>query len=466
MLFIHIVSVICSILLGSVIYFSGLYSLPKVIDLLSLAIVILFIWMIASWLYAEGTFFDPYGLFIMASFAFNGGQALLEVFGLNRNGILHGVFPDESIIKSLFMVIIGMASMHLGALAAGALFRFSSEDDVGLHRTEINLRVVGLGLLAISIIPAFIMFQHFIRIVMESGYFGIFAADKWIGAAATPQLLGTFLVPAALLLLAGSHGHRWGITISIATLSVYVPMMFFLGNRGDATMALLAFMWLWHRRVFEIPRWLIISSGLLLMGVILPLVGMTREISGTDRSSLMFMTSSLFDLDNPLITAVSEMGNSMNTIAYTLDLVPSTKPFEGMTTLYYAVLTVIPNLYWDLHPSIAYGTPSHWLVQTVDPYRAAQGGGMGFSFIAETYYNFGWLGVPVHLIVFGLLLGLFVKWGNRKGHPAKMACLACFLVFFLQYARGDLALIFRSMVWYSLLPYMAVIVLNRIRYNR
>ena len=45
-----------------------------------------------------------------------------------------------------------------------------------------------------------------------------------------------------------------------------------------------------------------------------------------------------------------------------------------------------------MHPSVAHGQPSDWLIETVNPYLAERGLGLGFSFIAEAYMNFGKVG--------------------------------------------------------------------------
>ena len=121
----------------------------------------------------------------------------------------------------------------------------------------------------------------------------------------------------------------------------------------------------------------------------------------------------------------------------------------------YSLLAVIPNIFWDIHPVISHGTPSDWLAQEVNPYLLESGGRMGYSFIAESYLNFGWFGI-IFLAVIGFLLARLVLWAIKSKEPAKMAMLASFTSFFLFYARSEFYTIVRSLVWYSLIPYLGI----------
>ena len=65
----------------------------------------------------------------------------------------------------------------------------------------------------------------------------------------------------------------------------------------------------------------------------------------------------------------------------------------------------MPNLFWDIHPTIARGLACDWITETVDPFADLVGGGLGYSFIAEAYLNFGWFGVPIVTGIIGFLFG-------------------------------------------------------------
>ena len=89
----------------------------------SLLILLICVWSIWSWNLFNRSLFDPYTLFLTSVAVFNGGQAFLEVFHLNENGILNGTFASETILKSLLLVAMGISGLHLGALLSAGMIR-------------------------------------------------------------------------------------------------------------------------------------------------------------------------------------------------------------------------------------------------------------------------------------------------------------------------------------------------------
>jgi oligosaccharide repeat unit polymerase len=175
------------------------------------------------------------------------------------------------------------------------------------------------------------------------------------------------------------------------------------------------------------------------------------------------LIDSFFSIDNPAVRIISDMGTAMKTVAFTLELVPRIRPFDLGLGYGYAFLAVIPNLFWGIHPTAAHGLAADWLVWAVAPGYAALGGGFGFSFIAEAYLNFGWLGIAPVLGLVGFLFGKLVMWAQGTNEPVKLATAASFLAFFLLYARGEAGLVVRPLIWYALLPYILVHVLSRLK---
>src|SRR6266576_4004094 len=89
----------------------------------SLLILLIYVWSLWSWNLFNRSLFDPYTLFLTSVALFNGGQAFLEVFHLNENGILAGAFASETILKSLLLVAMGISGLHLGALLSAGMIR-------------------------------------------------------------------------------------------------------------------------------------------------------------------------------------------------------------------------------------------------------------------------------------------------------------------------------------------------------
>ena len=411
-----------------------------------------------SWRALTNGLLDPYALFLMAAILFNGGQAILEVFHLNEYGILEGMFSPELTLKTLFLVFMGIASLHFGALVSVASARRDLRGISATRRGGSNLiretRMVGWILLAISIVPAIMTTRDEIATVLSGGYFALAQREVVRGLDTAPTILALFLLPGVLFLLAGSSGYLPGIVAATAIMIPYSAIHFFLGGRFDAALPLLAFAWLWHRCIRPIPKSALIGAGVFLLVVVFPLVGSIRNISGESRLSPEFIVRSFFSVKNPIAAGVSEMGWSMRTIAHTLELVPRFRDFEWGVGYLYAIRFVTPNSFWSAQPDF----PSHadWLMWTVDPVSASMGAGLGYSFIAEAYVNFGWLGVPFVLSFIGFCFGRFSIWGDRLDDRPRIAALGTFLAFFLVFARSESLNVIRPLIWYCMLPFSMV----------
>jgi len=428
-------------------------------------LTVLFVWSVWSWRVVAQSLFDPYIMFLIAATLFNGGQALLEVFHLNDQGILRNIFPPETVAATLFLVLLGLAALHLGALVSVMVEkrRRPAPGPRTTTRTMQAMRLTSWGLLLISTPFVLLLLRESLGVVWSWGYSELYRRPRTTGFEATPRILASFLTPAVLFLLAGSKGRRGSSVVSGLLLLVYSAVLFFMGSRALAVMPLLAYAWLWHRWIRPVPKTALVAAGLVVLFVIFPLVAAARGTPGSARLSPALLKDLFLSIHNPAIQSVSEMGGSMQTVAYTLELVPSVRPFDLGTGYLYALLTVVPNVAWDVHPTVARGLAANWLVWTVAPGRAATGGGFGFSFIAEAYLNFGWVGSPVILGLIGFSLAGAVFRVQRRRDPTHMAALASYSAFFLIFARGESATVIRPLLWYALLPYLLVRLLAQLR---
>ncbi len=424
----------------------------------------LYFWSVWSWYRVTHRLFDWYLIFLSAAYIFNAGHVFLEVLHLNEFGILDGEFSATTVMQTLYLVQLSLAALHWGALeGVGKLSPAAAGSyvmTVTPAETLVSLRLVGCALLLIAAPFAAMLMIEAMQIVLSGGYFALYQQEMPTGLGAGPKVLSTFLIPGVLFLLAASRESRPLRLSAILIVLGYAAINFFLGVRHEAAVLLVAFAWLWDRQVRPLNITWLLAGGAFTVMVVFPLVAATRNVSGSDRISMEFLIDQFTTLENPAVAAVHEMGGSMNTVAHTLELVPSSHDFEWGAGYGYAWLTLFPNLFWDVHPSIARKIPSSWLIWEVDPYTAEQGGGLGYSFLAEAYLNFGWLGLVPVMIVFGYLGGKAVRWGDQHGHAERAALLAAAFSFLVFFVRAELAVVLRGVIWYAAVPYCAVRILT------
>jgi oligosaccharide repeat unit polymerase len=426
-----------------------------------IALTLMFVWILWSWFLLRGTIFEPYSLFMITAGLFNGGQALLEVFGLNTAGILNGRFSSEILVQALYLVTISMAFLHGGALLAlgRKQVREYGFELAGPSRLR-ALRVTGSIFLAISFVPTLILLKQSVSVVLDSGYFGLY---QGVQSSSLNQVLAAFFIPGVIFLLAGSRISRTTQAICFVVGVLYAIPFLFMGARAAAAMNTVTLMWTWDRTIRRIPRGAIIGFALVSL-ILFSLIREIRNTAGRDRS-LTNTYEAMTNLENPISAAVAEMGGSLITVAYTLDLVPASRDFDYGVSYLYALSNIVPNLGWSVHPSVAHGTLSDWLVKTVAPETAAAGGGLGYSFLAEAYLNFGWFGAPLWMGIFGYIIARVFIMAD-SGDPAKQALVASFLSFFLILPRGESAIVGRAFFWYALIPYLLAVVHTKVRGRR
>ncbi len=445
----------------------GMIEAEELQDGASLTFVLLTIWTLWSWHKIHKTIFDPYGLFLLSSWMFNGGQVFLEVARLNSHGLLDGVFTPATLLRTEYLVTISIFALHMGALWVCGAGRGIVEEHGPAAQAARDLsshtRWTGWFLFAIAIVPSLWTFREAVQTVLNGGYMALYQVRAATGLATAPQLIANFLVPSAMFLLAGSKGKRTGVVLSAVIIAAYVVGTLFLGGRAAASTSLIGYIWLYSRTVRRISGRMLIVPGLVIAFFVFPMVRAIRDVRGEDRTSMEFTRAAWSSVDSPVVTVLSEVGNSMSTVAYTLDLVPTVRPFDGGISYVYAVLAAIPNVFWDVHPTTAHGTMSTWLVKTVQPGTAAMGGGLGYSYIAEAYANFGFEIGTLSLLVLGMIAGRLSAAVLRVPNQAVLAMAATALSFAMIYARSETADFIRGIVWYSVVPYLMVRFLSGVR---
>lgn len=437
---------------------------------ISVVIVVCFLYAIWSWSTITGQLFDQYVLFLVAATLFTGGQAIIEIFNIKPAAIfdIYNRVSATTVLSSLFLVSLGLLSFQSGGMIA-ALRHVDNKDQANFRsfddskRVRFALRVVGWLLLLLSFSPTINELRTTIRTVMSEGYWATFQIDRGIGIEGTQRVLSLFFTSGILYLLAGSKGKPFPLFLSALFAISYVSIQFFIGSRANAVGLLVAYGWLWDKSIRPLPRRRLLILGIVMVFIVFPLISVFRTIPGNVRLiTPSLLLDAFFSIENPIVASISEMARTFLTVAWTLELVPSTRHFVLGSSYAYSLLSLLPNLFWDIHPT-SVNQLSRWLSWMVSPAYATAGGGWGFSFIAEAYMNFGWFGMLIVLILMGYLYARFVLWACKSNSLAKMALLASFFPHFFLFARGESASLPRYFVWYSLLPYFMVVFIAKVK---
>jgi len=422
---------------------------------LSWLLIALLVWTLVTWRHTVGVLFDPYVAFVVAAYMFNGGLAFLWALGLEGNFSLRRHLDPDSIRRALALTIAALWAMHLGALLATRTMRAKTSSTV-LPSTPIAGAVshVGAWLVFVAGAPAVAVLARSVSVAVAGGYFALYQRDLATGWDGAALIVANLMVPGIFSVVAGSTGRGRWIVVSVILVVIWSTAFLFIGYRGTGFAIAVAFTWLWGRRVRRIRTGLVFGIGLLAAAVLIPLVQATRGLAGAERLNPAVYAEFAASLDSPMVAAIAEMGGTLGITAETIELVPASRAFDLGKSYAYALLAVVPNIAWSIHPSVARGTPSDWFIWTAEPTTAVTGGGRGFSFIAEAYLNFGYFS-PLATLVLGLFLGFLHRRVDEAPDEAKDAFLASYLVFLLPYARADSMMIVRPLFWYAGVPLLA-----------
>jgi hypothetical protein len=406
-------------------------------------------WAFWSWRLATGRLLDGYLLFFAFLVLFNGGQILLDAAGLLPEGLLDNVFSDAALWRAVLLVNASVCSFHMGALVRTGRAEQRSESSATVN--PFVFRRMGLAFLLVSILPMLKRMIESVAIVVASGYFGLYQQTVKIGLGNWDAVLAAFFLPGILITFATAPRRRWNVRMCWALALVNATVGLFLGSRSAAGVTMIPMALLHHWLVRPLRTSIIVAAaifGILLM----PWVASQRNLNLEER-----LTTSAWSGQPARVAAVAgikEIGGSMGTVAMAVELIPNRRQFDYGAGYLRALSTVVPNLFWDIHPALRAGLYGDWLIREVDPDTADRGGGLGFSVVAEAYANFSWLGTPLVMLAMGWLLAGLVVWARSGSEPARLSCEALTLSAIMLLPRGETATVVRLIVWTAVLPYL------------
>ena len=287
--------------------------------------------------------------------------------------------------------------------------------DPAPRRDETMDRSLGPAALLYAL-GALAMVAFGIALVGPSRVFGLYS-DWWdaklIGGADERFIdMGTIFAYAGVyaLLATDEPGARWRRYLAYAAAASIVFVTVQKGDRSGLVALCVGAGWVYSQRVGRL-RWQMVVAAAVVGLCLMPVIGEWRSQRRLDESKQSTIRELLGD-------SLGNMGSAVNSIHFTVDLIPRTKGYYWGGTFRYALVSAIPNITFTRGKWFARGTiedtPSNWLTSIISPVWYANGGGHGFSMVAEWYYNFGFPGVWLGMALCGYLLARVRNSANRS----------------------------------------------------
>jgi len=374
-------------------------------------------------------------IFLIMVFIFNLGKGILFVFYFEDKGDFFNFFTEydlQVIVRAFEYGMMGFLSISSAMLI---FFKKERTEFLTLSSEQLQAaRFTGLLFFAFAFPATLIDLKSMITQVLSGGYFALFNAKQSYGAAGIVKILTFFFYPSLLLLVAAySKNNRIINIIFLLALSISLIKMA-LGMRLAALIPFIILLSLWDSTIRPINRKAIYLIAIFMFAIVFPAMSFLR--TGQEMSEDIKNTSAVFRI-------VKEMSDSISPLIWVMQRVPSETDFQYGHSFFLALTTIVPNLFWDVHPAKS-GSLALWLVHEVNPWIAKEGGGYGFSIFAEVYLNFYWFGMFV-LFVLSILIN---KLAARQSNIINTAfAFSCFVGFML-WPRGEAVTVARFIFWH------------------
>lgn len=360
---------------------------------------------------SEKSLFNPLVIYEVIMYLFLYGQCLMWIVTEDYSGRnIIDIYNNKLIEKAEIFTLISMFFFHIAMFSTrNRAVKNINNDRMLQLRTAMYL--CGKIMLCATLIPEIVYNIRIFFIAQSMGYSGIY----------THQASGIFLIflnlrefffPAVILTLCGdSKNNKWlrNTLVSVIVLDVLVSL--YVGSRSDAMMQILSL-----ALVLQVikangvkPKKSTIVKFVLLFVALIMIANVVRVIRIMPNRNIAtffeYMFSNKDGSDNMIIGIMGELGGSMATLLETMILVPSNYGHLYGASYFYALTWIIPgvltNNIWQK------ASMNNW----IDSVRYT-GSGWGFSTTAEAYYNFGFAGVLVFIII-GFAVGKLLKGLNR-----------------------------------------------------
>lgn len=408
---------------------------------------------------------DCYLIFVAMTFVFMFGQHILLLIDWypQSMALVQNRVSEESAFNASCMVLNALLYMHFGYMITGR--NRPVKLDLPDVKKDVNtcerLMYAGKIVFCLVLVPTLVILINNIYLSFTLGY-----GQRIIGTVEMynnspilriSSLLEGFMVPALLaMFIANKKEKKWPVILII----IYIGMYLLSGSRIKAFILLLGIFYVYIRVYAQISKRLffkIVAIFLLIIVTFSVLSDLRHTISQTgDINKGISETIDNQKENNPIIGAVAEAGFTFIPTAVVVENCPSQIDYLFGESYMSAIAYVLPNgftnNYFGQVPGVDETFRGYILINSA--------GGIGSSFIAEAFYNFGYFSY-VLMMLYGILLGILsysVEKNIYKSNFMKIFMYIGVFVIIIFYVRSDTRTFFRNYIWY----YMPVYILAKV----
>lgn len=413
--------------------------------------IIQLVYTVLSWHSIKNTWLDAYLIFTAALYSFMLAQPMMEALEISVPfrrlwdggfGITYSAYYQATYYSMLCCIFF-----HFGALLSTKKRLLTTKFN------DLSLKPMKKFAIFIAIIsfPFFIYSLSLqITVVQAFGYAALYDWEEYTSRFV--MIMADFFIPSLLVLFCDSiiKDKHVKFYAALVVVLVFIPP-FFLGGRSDAMISIAIFgvVYASVKRVKPKHIILAVATGVLMLYA-MNIVGQIR--SGNERSLEIVKSSISNNEDNPVYKTLEEMGWSMFPTIKTIEVVPKVYDYSYGGSYFWALVSVIPNVgFWEgVHPGKE-NDPGYKLGEYVN-----LGYGMGYSIVAGTYNEFGYLGF-ILMFIYGYYFSRIFMFISRRTiyeRPVQFILAVLFLWFSLKFVRNSYDSMVRNVFFYIIPMYI------------
>lgn len=400
---------------------------------------------------------DFYSILIILIFIFMFGQHLLFLLGLYPKDmiILTRRVSDKALYDTGFLVCFSIVALNIGYLLSSSKKTSNNityQNSLLNEANRMHLFRSGLFFFIISVVPTLIELSSNIYLTLTVGYGErmLNTAYRKSGITNITGIVSGFMVPSLLaLFISRKPKQKWPILVLI----VYMLLYTLSGSRINTMILLIGVLYIQNKFFSKLnfKKVLLYTIFLFLVMFIFSVISSARQSIGYgNNNTISTIQDSIEEINknNAIISALTEAGYTFETTATVIDNCPSNESFYYGKSYLSGIIYIFPNgITGNYYNTIAKSTDD-----TFKGYLNAYGSGIGSSFIAEAYWNFGYFSLLL-MIVFGFLLGKLCNQLNKSiesNNYSKIYIATYCLIIISFYVRSDTRTFYRNLVWFGL----------------
>lgn len=400
----------------------------------------------------ENSLFNHYSFFWLSISFFTFGHIILFSFGLeSENMSIIANYPIEMVNKYILYGLFSFVTLFFSGVIVLNLSHNLHQEKVQILFND-NAKKVFIFFFVISA-PVFIYYiTHKLNVSVQYGYAQVYESSE-NGNSLVGSIRMWFIPSLFALIYLYKDSFLKYLFLLFLAIPIIIPLM--IGTRSTPFTIIICLIYLWNAaiRTFKKKETLAVLLLCCLFAVLMPTIAEYRNLSTTSFETVLFKNvySGVPDI---LEKTLGEFGGSAQIWLRLQHIVPGMYGYNFGFSYLASVLTCIPSVLLGGFSFAVYANLSDWITSIEKTSY-----GLGFSYLGELYYNFGWLGVLASFFVgFFMFYTLSCLWLPRMLTKYKYIFSTIALFIFSTIGRDSIYLgvryIFYAMIIPALLIYL------------